>query len=262
MSNSLGAYILTNERTGEFYVGSARNVFGRKDRHIRDLKAGRHHCARVQESWLPDDSYHIHLYIADDRDRAFEVEQELIKKHINNPLFVNTSLGAKGGDTLTRSPNREARIARMSQILSDRMKALTSEEKKRVFGRPGEKNGMFGKTHSQEAKQAVSNANKGVTRRSGFTLSDSHRQQISDHAKTRVGELNPFYGKSHSEETKKKIAEAKKAQAILPPNTRKVKIDEVIYESVTDAARKLSISPALVIYRIKSDKYLGYSYIT
>jgi group I intron endonuclease len=176
-------------------------------------------------------------------------------------LFVNTSLGAKGGDTLTRSPNREARIACMTKSIVDRMRLLTPEEKKKLFGLSGDKNGMFGRTHSQEARQAISNANKGVTRRSGFTLSNSHRQQISDYAKTRVGEQNAFYGKSHSDATKKKIAETKKSQAILPPNTRKVKIDEVVYESVTDAARKLSISPALVVYRLKGGKYPGYSYI-
>lgn len=262
MSNYLGSYILTNIRTGEFYIGSAKNVFARKERHLRDIKAGRHHCTRVQQSWKHDDEYHLRFYIAADRESAFESEQWFIKQHLNSPLFMNTSLGAKGGDTLTRSPNREKRIARMSEIMQAKMNSLTPEEKKIRFGLSGDKNGMYGKTHTEEVKQRLSLLHKGVTRRSGFKLTDEHRRQISEHAKTRVGILNPFYGKSHSGETKKKIAEAKKAQAILPPNTRKIKIDEVVYESVTDAARKLSISPALVVYRLKSDKYEGYSYLT
>lgn len=54
----------------------------------------------------------------------------------------------------------------------------------------GEKNGMYGKHHSQESKQKNSEAHKGL----------------------QVGEKNGMYGKHHSKETKSKLSEAHKGK--------------------------------------------------
>jgi hypothetical protein len=61
----------------------------------------------------------------------------------------------------------------------------------------GEKNGMFGKSRPQELKDKLSNLYKGV----------------------KVGEKNPFFGKTHSEETKKIISQKRgtRATAELKP---------------------------------------------
>lgn len=45
-----------------------------------------------------------------------------------------------------------------------------------------------------------------------------------------------------------------------PVNTKKVKINHVIYESLTDASRKLNIVPATILYRIRSKNYPTYEY--
>ena len=44
---------------------------------------------------------------------------------------------------------------------------------------------------------------------------------------------------------------------------KKVIINDVIYESVTEASRQLNVCPATIIYRIKSKskQYLNYNYL-
>ena len=48
-----------------------------------------------------------------------------------------------------------------------------------------------------------------------------------------------------------------------PANMKKVIIDNIIYESVTDASRNLSVCPATVIFRIKSksNNFKSYNYV-
>ena len=58
------------------------------------------------------------------------------------------------------------------------------------FGCYGEKNGMYGKTHSKKTRQKISAARKNKL----------------------VGSENPFYGRHHSEETKAKISQTNKGR--------------------------------------------------
>lgn len=45
-----------------------------------------------------------------------------------------------------------------------------------------------------------------------------------------------------------------------PVNSKKVKIDNIIYESLTEASRKLNVVPATILYRIRSKNYPTYEY--
>lgn len=64
-----------------------------------------------------------------------------------------------------------------------------SENHKEKIGKSvsGDKNGMFGKTHTNRVKEILSNL-----------------------AKDKVGDKNPMFSKKHSEEAKKKISEKAK----------------------------------------------------
>jgi group I intron endonuclease len=75
----------------------------------------------------------------------------------------------------------------------------------------GEKNGMFGKKHTEEAKQKQKEASLGKHH------SDETRRKMSE---SKTGENNRMYGKNHSDETKKKISDALKNEN--HPNARKV----------------------------------------
>ena len=79
-----------------------------------------------------------------------------------------------------------------------------------------------GKSHSDETKKKIGDAQKGRKRTEeskrkmseaakGRKLSEEHRRRISE---SKRGEKNPRYGKYHSEVTRRKISEAHKTQRI------------------------------------------------
>lgn len=77
----------------------------------------------------------------------------------------------------------------------------------------GEKNPMFGKHHSDESKNKISNSHKGkqLSEEHRKKLSESHKgKQLSEEAKKKLIELHK--GKQLSEETKKKISESHKGK--------------------------------------------------
>jgi group I intron endonuclease len=268
MSRVIGAYTLTDSKTGKFYVGSTKDIAQRVDRHFKELRENRHHCKPLQDLW---NGSKVHLviseYATESREEAYFLEQDIIDRYQDSPLMLNVGMGVRGGDNLSRNPDREAILARIKESLLERLEHMTPLEKRLMYGKPGERNGMWGRTHTPEARAKISEANLGVTRRSGFTLSEEHRKMISEHAKTRTGKKNPFFGKHHSDETKQLNSEKAKqrvADGFIPGNARKVTVDGKEYPSVTEAARQLGIGAALVIFRINSanPKFSSYQYLT
>jgi hypothetical protein len=91
----------------------------------------------------------------------------------------------------------------------------------------GERNGFYGKHHTEEVKKKVSEANKDKvvseetkeklrTFNLGKTIPKDVRIKISESLKGRYcGELNPNYGRHHTEEAKKKISQANKGRCGL-----------------------------------------------
>lgn len=75
---------------------------------------------------------------------------------------------------------------------------VTPEEHTKIHDRSGEKNGMYGRHHSDETRARMKIINSHVA-------SPELRKIRSENAK---GENNPMYGKHHTEETKQKIRDA------------------------------------------------------
>lgn len=261
-----GVYKLTDPDTGVFYIGSTGDLKKRLTQHKSDLKAKRHHSVRFQKhhgkpekvNWVAE-----MVFIAEDREAAYDLEDRFLKENADNPLLLNTSLSGKG--VLLRKDSDEYRTWLENRTESQRKmyEAMTSEERKSKWGRPGTLNGMFGKTHSEEVKRLSSEKNKGNSYAKGAKRSEAQRALLSQMAKGRTGVKNPFFGKRHSEETRQRISHVKKANPQLPGNARKISIDGKVYESLMAAKRATGVSPALLIHRIKSKniKYSGYCYV-
>lgn len=77
------------------------------------------------------------------------------------------------------------------------------DEVNKKKGRSGSEHHMYGKHHTDEAKQKLREAH------TGRTQTEETRKKISA---AMTGENNPFYGKTHSEESRKRISEAKKGK--------------------------------------------------
>jgi len=133
-----GIYKITNNVTGKFYIGSAKDIDWRWIIHRRDLRANRHCNPKLQHSWnfYGEDKFSFIILeeVEPIQEKLFEREQyylDTFKPYIRG-LGYNISPKADGGDNITYHPDRDAFIEKMSAICS------------------GENNPMFGRTHSDD----------------------------------------------------------------------------------------------------------------
>ena len=185
------------------------------------------------------------------------LEDENIRDKLYN-LHYNSS----GGDMLTYHPNREEIIEKINKTQKEQISKMTKEERQVKWGQNGEKNGMYGRTHTDEVKQLISNLHKGNTYNIGRKASQETKQYLSKIRKGKyTGKDNPFFGKHHSEEVKQKLREYKYGN--IPTNARKVQINGKIYTSATEAGRQLNVCTATILHRIKSSnpKFANYFYV-
>jgi group I intron endonuclease len=259
----IGVYKISNTLSGRYYIGYSTNINRRFTVHRNKLKQNYHDNIFLQRAYNLDGEdkfvYEI-IHICDTEEYAKEIELQYltdlsIREHLYNLNFNNS-----GGDLLSNHPDKEKIREKILKSQAENMSKLSSEERKQKYGKCGERNGMYGKTHTDEIRKKLSDTHKGNTYRNGKKASDETRQKMSENAKLKLGEKNPFYGKHHSEETIQKIKEKNKGR--LPPNTIKISIDGKIYISITEAARQLNLAAPTVLWRLKSKnpKFDNYKY--
>lgn len=255
--NGFCCYIIKFSKEGDvdkFYIGFSGDIKKRLSRHKRDSTSFKHHNVKVLEILALGWEYTglDKLYIFSTKKEAYRKEQELIASNIDNKNYLNIELGF---NTLSNHPNYDELIKGRTDVLLRYMNSLSPEERHRVFSKPGEKNGMFHRTHTPEARKKISVKlnefySKNDSWAKGRKLPAEQIKALSERGKLLVGEKNPFWGKTHSAETKGKIR--RKRLGIKPPNEIRVSIDGVIYRSVSEAARQLGIHLTVVCWRCKS----------
>jgi group I intron endonuclease len=133
-----GIYKITNTVNGKFYIGSSVNIDRRLSEHKSMLAIGTHRNPILQRAWdkhgADKFTFEVIEECANDRKVCFEREQyylDLFKPFLE--IGYNIETKASGGDTFTLNPNKEA--------IREKIRILNA----------GDKNGMFGRTHSPEA---------------------------------------------------------------------------------------------------------------
>lgn len=257
-----GIYEIRNLVNDKVYIGSAKVFKTRWKRHQKDLELNRHHNIRLQRSYNKHGSanfeYNIIKKVEYEKDIIIEQENYYISKFNSKECGYNI-VDASFGDTLTNHPDRLLIIEKRSKTSRENNAKLTIEERKIKFGKYGEQNGMFGKTHTDEAKERISNASKGNSYSKGRIMKQSQKDILSYYASKRIGELNPFYGKSHSEETKLKISESNKGK--IPVNVKALSIDGQDFISYAEASRFLGIPVVTIRYRCLSENIKFKNYL-
>lgn len=187
-------YVHLKETTGEvFYVGK-----GTKGRLIST------HCR--SSYWRNVAKKHgvIAKVVMDNLTEccSFTLEKIIIGKlNFDGVPIVNLTEGGEGSSGYKMTPDQR-------QANRDRQIGLQS----------GEKNGMWGKTHSDEVKALLSKLH------TGRKASPETRKRMSD---CRKGPLHPNYGKTISDDQKKKLSENVKNR---PRGSRHPKYDHAIRE--------------------------------
>ena len=193
-----GVYEIRNSVNGKIYIGSTISSFKLRWRqHISKLRTNKHENAHLQSSYnkYGEESFVfsiLYISVSDADIRNFE-QKTLDSLHTYEP-----SIGYNLDKVVDRSIRSEQTKRRISISLKGK--------------RLGELNGFYGKTHSQEVRNAI-----------------------------RLAHL----GKHHSEETRCKMSEKRKI---------KVRINNVIYPSIKEAALALNMSKATLSRWIKKGK--------
>ena len=260
----IGVYKITCLSSGKYYIGYSKEINKRFHTHKMLLRGSRHFNILLQRAYDKygfDDFTFETLHTCNTIDEAKLLELQYLDDINIRHLLYNMHYNNSGGDLLTHHPNRTEIIEKRKRSCRIMIDGLTPEKRKEIFGQKiGEKNGMYGRTHTDEVKKRSSEIHKGNTYCKGKKASDETRHKLSIVASQRIGDANPFYGKHHSEETKQKLREAK--TGTVPTNTRYVIVDGISYVSVTEAGRQIGVCTATIIHRIKSPnlKYTNYHY--
>jgi group I intron endonuclease len=199
------------------------------------------------------------LEICETKEQLNEREKYWIEKLNAINEGYNISLGGDGGDTISNNPKKHE----IAKIHSEKMKMEKFNKKKGtkvvklkkrddsnwvnpnkgkvspLKGKSTGKKGIPNPTHSEWMKK--NNPFKGKT----------HTKEVREI-------LSKINSKPKSEEHKRKISETLKGNK--PSNMRKVIVDDIEYESLSFAARKIGIPISTMKNRLKSPKFDNYRY--
>lgn len=266
-------YKLELVKSGHFYIGSTDNLDKRINRHALDLANDRHHNIKFQAVYNKYGGKLIFTVLSThkNRDLAYKSEDKFIRKFQSNPKLLNIGKSAVGGDNLTRNPNKKIIVDRMTKSINTRYSKMTDEDRSAKYGKPGELNPMWGRTHTKKVRDASSTRAKGNSYALGCIRSQEFCARISAQAKLRVGDKNPFFGRHHSEDTRalmsatrsKKEADNRE-NGIYSVQARSVLIEGKVFHSVSEAARQLGVCAGTIVYRVRSSSslFVNYKYLT
>jgi len=262
---TIGVYKISNILSGRYYIGYSSNIERRFSVHRSKLKQNCHDNIFLQRAYNLDGEdkfkYEI-IHVCDTEEEAKDIELQYLTDLSIRDILYNLNYNNSGGDLLTHHPEKEAIREKILNSYKETLSKMTPEERSQKYGKFGERNGMYGKSHTEETRKKISEINKGrQSPNKGTQLSDERKQQLSEIKKGKYqGDKNPFFGKHHTEETIQKIREKNKGR--LPPNIVSISIDNICYISLADASRKLSIPVPTILWRIKSKnpKFINYKY--
>jgi group I intron endonuclease len=244
-SRMIGIYRIKNLVNGKCYYGSSKQIEKRLSRHKRELKNNIHINCILQRAWDKYGEKNFLFEVVEECDEMVLLEKEQYYLDLN-PEY-NIGLKSSGGDNLTKNPNKDKIVEKMTESVKRRYNTMTDEEKKEKHSQPMETNPNW--------KGGISISNCEVC---GKKISQGAKRCMEHIKYERNGPDNPFFGKQHSEETKKKLSEKRKGKK--PTNMTQVEIDNIVYESLTEASRQTGIPSPTILWRIKSKnkKYENY----
>lgn len=147
-------YKTTNLKNDRYYIGVHSSV----DLNDGYLGSGVILKASVEKYGADNHKKEI-MKICESREEAFDFEKLYIKASKNDTACMNISDGGDGGfDFLKADPRRLSAIAESFRLGISKGWQQTPEQRSAL--RKGEKNGFFGKKHSETARKLIGKAKK------------------------------------------------------------------------------------------------------
>ena len=284
-------YLITDTSTNLKYIGSKKNWKGPNTYWgSPNCKCKKFKKYELQQQWkdnLKNNPEYFKFEILESYDNILhkelleiELEYQYRFDVVKSMEFINAGFAKKGfcGDTFSilTLEGQEDRRNKTSNTLRYVYDNMSDEEKIKKFAKYGEDNPNFGNTWNDEQRKHLSEYNKNVwinktteeklkviePLQKGYkNYIDNLTNDERNHFFNKSGDRNPFYNKHHTEESKQLIRE--KNIGRKPVNMKKVEIEGIEYESLTEASRQLNMSPSKLLFRIRSKniKFQNYNYI-
>lgn len=233
--NGAGVYMCSGLYTSEafkypIYIGSSIDVQYRIEcQHIPLLNSNRHYNSIWQKSWNKHNQKDGYVWwllestppIIQDAKTCEQKYFDLYKPFSNEFGGLNIAETAMGG----RGPLSLEEKKHLSELYTEERRETQS------LKMTGENNPMYGKTHSKEAKEKISQVHKGKI------IPEELKQKWSE---MRRGEGHWNFGGHHSESSRKKMSDShpKKIVAQINKNTNEI---IKIWPSITEACKNLNI---------------------
>lgn len=215
-----GAYVLTHESTGLFYLGSSGDVRRRISAHFSNLASGRHKSEKLQQAYDHDDEFSVEIMPAKDRETAYDLEQQKLDATLNSPYCLNQAKDARVSRRGAETPEETRR--KLSEANTGYKHTPEAVEKIRAAG--------LGRELSEETKAKISQSHQGLKH------SEETKAKMSEAWKNR----GPV-----SEDTRAKLRQA------APKSP--VSIEGKVYESMEEASRQLGVPSNTILHRLRSE---------
>jgi len=240
----IGVYKITNTLCpeGKYYIGYSRNINRRWEQHRYDLKTKRHGNVRMQrvyDKYGPECFTYEMLQECETEEEAIRVEssylQDLsIREKLYNLIFVNDKgLIYHSDESLMNMSQSQTESYKKGRVIANKRSIII--------------NGITYPSINEASRQlGMSNCNI------------IYRLKSSKYTNY---EYDGYVNKM-TEETRIKLSGALKLRKPKPCNYRNISIDNIVYVSVTEAARKLGVHRPTIYERIKSPnpKFANYFY--
>jgi group I intron endonuclease len=241
----IGIYRIKNLVNGKCYYGSSKEIEKRLKRHRRELNNNIHINCVLQRAWnkYGENNFLFEVVEECNIDVLLEIEQN----YLDSQPEYNIGIKSSGGDNLTKNPNKDLIVKKITESVKQRYNLMTDEEKKEKHSQPMETNPNWKGGTSFKYCEC------------GVKISPINNNCINCRDKSGVN--NPFFGKQHSEETKKKLRD-KKLGIYNGEQNIPIMIDDVEYRSAGEASKILNIPMVTIRWRVlsKNKKFDNYKY--
>lgn len=158
-------YKIVSKKTGNFYIGSSKNIKTRWRWHYNKLRNNKHHNIHLQHIYNKYGERDL-IFLKIEKCTTQNIlirEQHYINTYQKDKHLLNVARQAGGGDTISMHPDRENIVKKISFSSKKRYKeGKVSKEFLNSQGRfkpgvdhSGEKNSMYGKTHKESTRSII-----------------------------------------------------------------------------------------------------------
>lgn len=230
-------YQIINTYNNKIYIGSTINLCARWKEHINDLSKNKHHNIHLQRAWIKYGRAYFKfsiIEIVENTGVLLEREDYWLEnsKCFDKKFGYNIKMKATGGELPSEVKNK----------ISNSNKGKNK----------GNKNFMYGKTHTVEAKEKISKTHK------GRVLTEEHKCKIGNSVRGKKYNFSIEHRRNLSESFKGRIVSDKTrkilSQKLSGNNSPRKKITiETVYSIYNDMQKGLILKQLTKKY--KSEPY-------